>query len=63
MDKDGDKPKVKMWEHLAIRPATYKLFTKLNTFKSQNAFVEDLLFQHQRKLAYLKKKRLEGKAK
>jgi len=53
--------KVKKWDHLPVRPATFKEFMHLkeNKFTSCDAFVKELLKIYQMRLAYLEKKRLE----
>jgi len=47
----------KKWDHLAIRPYTFKRFNELNETKSQNAFVVELLNIYEKRLAFLEKKR------
>jgi hypothetical protein len=52
---------VKKWDHLAIRPTTFENFNRLNTLKSADAFVLELLDIYEKRLAFLEKKRLEAK--
>lgn len=48
---------VKKWDHLAIRPSTFKKFNGLkDNKKSADAFVNELIALHEKKLAFLKKK-------
>ena len=54
---------IKKWDHLAIRPPTFERFNNLNTFKSADAFVIELLGVYEKRLAFLEKKRMEAKLK
>jgi hypothetical protein len=59
------KVKGKRWEHLPIRPKTFREFRDLrkinNNWKSDDAFVQELIRIYKMRLEFLAKKRLEKK--
>lgn len=59
-DENEVKPlKRKKYDHLAVRPETFRQFRELKGSQADNAFILELLNVYRMRLAYLEKKKAQ----